>query len=282
MQIPITLENKLIYIKKTSDPFGMNVPFETSSYREDFEQSMSGGFFDLSDWGIVEIKGPDARDFLQRMTTVDFKKISSHKVVPGAFLTGRGGVVALGMFRMLKDEHFLFITGPGQESASLDHIDRFHFQEKLEAQTAGQDSVVLGLWATPEQLEKKLGWKLGAALEVTQSTLDSVGVETWIDNRRPFLVWCQLQRNNALAFITALSKKGFDLLGTHVFHFYRIQAGMPWMGWEITDKDLILEANLEDHVARNKGCYPGQEVVERIFTYGQVNRKLFVVELKTQ
>jgi folate-binding Fe-S cluster repair protein YgfZ len=39
-----------------------------------------------------------------------------------------------------------------------------------------------------------------------------------------------------------------------------------------------LEAGAERSVARNKGCYPGQEVIERIFTYGQVNRKLMPVD----
>lgn len=49
------------------------------------------------------------------------------------------------------------------------------------------------------------------------------------------------------------------------FHDARVLAGVPWGGKEWTSETLALDAGLESWIARGKGCYPGQEVVERAF-----------------
>lgn len=60
----------------------------------------------------------------------------------------------------------------------------------------------------------------------------------------------------------------------------RIKKGLFKFGKDITEKNLILEAPLNSYLHRDKGCYPGQEVVERVFTYGQVAKKLVAIHLK--
>jgi folate-binding protein YgfZ len=74
--------------------------------------------------------------------------------------------------------------------------------------------------------------------------------------------------------VTPVSVLGMAPLSTELFEFLRIQAGVPRAGVELTEKEIILEGNWEAPISSNKGCYPGQEVVERIHTYGQVNKKL--------
>ena len=63
---------------------------------------------------------------------------------------------------------------------------------------------------------------------------------------------------------------GFDALNV-----LRTEAGIPWPGAELTDKTLPPEARLENNaVSYDKGCYIGQEIVERIRSRGNVNRLL--------
>src|SRR5262249_17770232 len=54
---------------------------------------------------------------------------------------------------------------------------------------------------------------------------------------------------------------------------WRIAAGVPRYGQDIRERDLPQET--EQHQALNftKGCYVGQEIVERIRSRGQVHRK---------
>ena len=54
-----------------------------------------------------------------------------------------------------------------------------------------------------------------------------------------------------------------------------MEAGIPKAGPDLNEEIVPPEANLEGKAfSLNKGCYPGQEVVARMDTYGNVRRKL--------
>ncbi|MFM8270552.1 MAG: YgfZ/GcvT domain-containing protein [Pseudomonadota bacterium] len=258
MQIPVTIEKKLFTIQTIKNFHGETVPFEVETYQKDFESSEKAGFFDLSAWGVVEIVGSDAANFLQRMSTINIKNLNAGSSCSGAFLTGRGTVVAMGTLISLDSEKFLFVVSPLQTEKILNHLEMFHFQEKLEIKDKTSEIAVLGLW---------------------KSKVES-SIATWTEPRESRLSYALMERSGFGETCLRLREKKITFLGMHLFHYFRVQMGLPWMGWELGETDLILEAGLEDFVARNKGCYPGQEVVERIFTYGQVNRKLLKVNLE--
>jgi folate-binding protein YgfZ len=54
----------------------------------------------------------------------------------------------------------------------------------------------------------------------------------------------------------------------------RVEAGTARYGAELDEERLVVEANLEDAISFDKGCYLGQEVVVRATSRGRVNRKL--------
>jgi folate-binding protein YgfZ len=47
---------------------------------------------------------------------------------------------------------------------------------------------------------------------------------------------------------------------------------------DLTRDHLFVETQLYDFIDRNKGCYPGQEVIEKVFTYGRLPRKILPVQ----
>jgi folate-binding protein YgfZ len=54
----------------------------------------------------------------------------------------------------------------------------------------------------------------------------------------------------------------------------RLEAGIPWFGVDFDEKQIPHEAGLEEsHISYTKGCYTGQEIVERVRSRGQVNRR---------
>jgi folate-binding protein YgfZ len=54
----------------------------------------------------------------------------------------------------------------------------------------------------------------------------------------------------------------------------RLAQGMPWFGYDFGEKQIPHEAGLQDsHISYTKGCYTGQEIVERVRSRGQVNRQ---------
>jgi folate-binding protein YgfZ len=54
----------------------------------------------------------------------------------------------------------------------------------------------------------------------------------------------------------------------------RVEAGIPWCDRDMDESTLAPEVGLEDAISFTKGCYIGQEVVERVAARGQVQRKL--------
>jgi folate-binding protein YgfZ len=71
-----------------------------------------------------------------------------------------------------------------------------------------------------------------------------------------------------------------DRVSAEAIETLRIEAGIPWPGAEITDEYLPAETRqLERGVSYQKGCYLGQEVVERMRSRNVVARQLVGLRL---
>jgi len=74
---------------------------------------------------------------------------------------------------------------------------------------------------------------------------------------------------------------GLKPFGTEAREMLRMEAGLPKAGPDLNEEIVPPEANLEGKAfSLSKGCYPGQEVVARMDTYGNVRRKLVGLVLK--
>ena len=82
-----------------------------------------------------------------------------------------------------------------------------------------------------------------------------------------------------LALRTALLASGIEEAGPMTLEHLRLLEGVPRFGDDIRDRDLPQETNQTQALHFNKGCYLGQEIVERIRSRGQVHRALTGFEL---
>ena len=69
--------------------------------------------------------------------------------------------------------------------------------------------------------------------------------------------------------------------GWEALESLRIEAGIPRYGTELGEDVIPLEADLWNALSFNKGCYIGQEIVERARSRGHVNWKLVGLIVKT-
>lgn len=68
---------------------------------------------------------------------------------------------------------------------------------------------------------------------------------------------------------------GIKPFGSQTREALRMEAGLPQAGPDLNEEIVPPEANLEQKAfSLSKGCYPGQEVVARMDTYGSVRRRL--------
>ena len=70
-----------------------------------------------------------------------------------------------------------------------------------------------------------------------------------------------------------VGKVGGRAMGYQALSALRLEQGIPWFGYDFGEKQIPHEAGLQDsHISYTKGCYTGQEIVERVRSRGQVNR----------
>jgi aminomethyltransferase len=62
----------------------------------------------------------------------------------------------------------------------------------------------------------------------------------------------------------------------------RLEHGRPRYGAEVTERYLAQETQVERALHFNKGCYLGQEIVERVRSRGQVHRRLMRMEIDSR
>jgi folate-binding protein YgfZ len=92
--------------------------------------------------------------------------------------------------------------------------------------------------------------------------------EIWLAPKDVFATW------------RALVSAGATPVGSEALEIQRIVAGVPLYGVDIRERDLPQETEQMRALNFNKGCYVGQEIVERIRSRGNVHRKFtgFVLE----
>ena len=111
-------------------------------------------------------------------------------------------------------------------------------------------------------------WK-GVALTVVRK--DNPSVES-------FEIW--LEPANATLLKDALIESGAKPVGTTALELFRIARGIPRYGQDIRERDLPQETEQARALHFSKGCYIGQEIVERIRSRGAVHRSFTGFEVQ--
>jgi folate-binding protein YgfZ len=98
------------------------------------------------------------------------------------------------------------------------------------------------------------------------------------DHYLTYEIWLAPEHVNKLW--EALVAAGAKPVGTTALENFRIFAGVPKYGQDITERYIPQETNQAQALHFNKGCYVGQEIVERVHSRGLVHRGLtgFVLE----
>jgi folate-binding protein YgfZ len=219
-------------------------------------------------WQWIGFKGSDAQDFLHRLTTVNTRNLLPGEGAAGCFLTPQGKIRAYFWLWCLGAGDYAFEFDAGKsghwKTELLATIEQFTFAETLEITPQTPEACVWLLGQTGLQIQGVQ--KLPNGLTACQHGSEDFGIE-WISLSGPqSAIDALLTSEKAIA----LSYEKIEAL--------RIQAGHPWVDHEITGAYNPLEAGLRSAVAPNKGCYPGQEVIEKIAALGSPARRLAKID----
>jgi len=182
------------------------------------------------------------------------------------------------------EDHFLLDTEPETRTKIYEHLDRYIIADDvaLEDQT---DRVATLAIEGPEAgaALAKLGAPQPAAPYATAPWTYGTPAGTIVrldtTGRGGFFLMIPVEEKQAL--ISQLTDAGFPPATAEDARIVRIESGRPRYGEEITERYLVQETDQLRAVHFSKGCYLGQEIVERVRSRAQIHRVLRRLELDT-
>jgi folate-binding protein YgfZ len=230
----------------------------------------------------IRVSGEDRTSFLQGMLSNDIAKLEPGQGCHATFLTVQGKVVADPRVFIFQD-HILLDVEPAAAEGLLGGLDRHIVADDVDLQDVTSELAAVSIQGPrADQVVEVLAGQVVAlrrdldvrdivvggaeAKLVRVRETGEIGYELFLPAASAAQTWASLMSPG----------KPFDLgpVGHAAFNVLRIEAGIPWYGADVDDTRLVLEAGLERAVSTTKGCYLGQEVVERASARGHVNRRL--------
>lgn len=233
-------------------------------------------YFQLEQFTLIEVKGPDAGSYLQTQLTNDITLLQPGKGQPGALLDRKGHLQAHFVTFQI-DETFWLLTQKEQSHTLYEHLESFHFIEDVEITMQNDYSFIWLSGPGSIALASEL-----FQFKFEQQTLYSIQSHRWkeaecflaeysVFNQKGILFMGQ----NLEAIKQSLQAHSISELDSDHYHTLRIEAGVPQYQIDMDGDTLFPQTGLEkDHVSYSKGCYLGQEVVARIKTYGVIAKAL--------
>lgn len=228
----------------------------------------SAAWRDLSARGRIRITGEDRARLLHAMSTNHVQGMQPGDVLYTYFLNAQGRIIADANLLCFED-HLLLDTEPELRTMLYEHLDRYIIADDvtLEDVTESMDCVSME------------GPEAAAVLKRLDAPVPEMA-NSW-------LAW----GDRIVARMDTTGAGGFTLYGPRPAldipqasdeeaRTVRIENGRPRYGEEITERYLVQEASQMHAIHFSKGCYLGQEIVERVRSRGQVHRLLRRVEIE--
>lgn len=244
----------------------------------------SAGLADLSLRGRIIVTGEDRITWLQSIVSQDILPLQPGQGRYSTFMDHKGKM--LSYFRVFIRPEEVVIEDVGERGEHTYAAFRKFLLYGTKAKMAkGIESQGLFLLSGPkatEILNKSLGVEAENLASLQSIPFSFEGTEGFLARTEEtgmpnFELFVPL---DALSSVwTHLLKTGDPLglkpIGKATLETVRIEAGLPRLGPDINERIVPPEANLEGiALSLSKGCYPGQEVVARMDTYGSVKRRL--------
>lgn len=242
------------------------------------------GVMDLSHRSRLCLTGADRVRFLHGQVTNDIKRLGNGEGCYAALVTAKGKMQSDLNIYSLPSELLLDFE-PGLASRVSQRLERFIVADDVEVVDVG---TAYGLWTVQgpraQSALRQLNWFSdlpGAAYQIVQASEPGLG-ELYLANHPRlgsvgFDLFAPAGALHAVAEALTESARsaGGCLCGWQAFEATRIEARIPRFGVDMDETHIPIECGIESRaISYRKGCYIGQEVLNRIHSIGHVNRML--------
>jgi len=268
----------------------MPVQYPAGTIEEHLRTRTHAGLFDVSHMGEIDVRGPDAIAFVNRITSNDVTKLIDGQAHYSALTTPKGTVIDDLLVYRLAQDHLLLVVNAGTTEKDWDWIKSNHAAESVKLNNVSADYCQLALQGPDAQsiLQKLTDLPLDQIkyYQFRPGSVDGVegivsrtgytgedGFEVYAPAHRAEQLW-----NKILDAGNAGTPTGALPCGLAARNTLRLEAGMSLYGHEIDETTTLLEANLGWICKLDKGDFIGRESLARQKADG-VKRKLVGFEV---
>lgn len=232
------------------------------------------GVYDLGWRRYVTVSGRDRVRWLNGMISNNIRDLQpGHGIY--AFVLNPQGHVLGDLYVYNRGDDFVLETDASQAEKLYPHLKRFIIMDQVEFKAAEAWGAIGLQGSKAEQTLRAAGVELPALQPLQFSDVKFGAIPaTLVCGDHPlspnYELW--LANEHAPALWDALVKGGATPAGAEALELARIAAGIPRYGQDIRERDLPQETGQMRALSFTKGCYIGQEIVERIRARGSLHR----------
>ena len=240
------------------------------------------GVYDLGYRAKISLTGADRVRWLNGMVTNNIRDLAADRGVY-AFLLNPQGHILGDLYAYNRGDSILIDTDRSQLEKILATFDHYIIMDDVEGKESQRRINGTGHCRTESARRAQQGGYCrsgDAALAGCRSNLrvrlrlremQSVVVRGQDSETESYDLW--LSPSEVSKTWDALLAAGASPVGFEAIELQRIVSGIPLYGVDIRERDLPQETEQERALNFNKGCYVGQEIIERIRSRGAVHRK---------
>jgi aminomethyltransferase len=217
-------------------------------------------WLDLSARGRIVARGRDRARFLHNVTSNEVKKMTPGASCYAFLLTPQGRIVA-DLYLICRPDDFLIDTEGELRDKARAQILKYKVADQIELEDVTEQTVCIGV-----EGPNAPAISVAASVPITAS------------GQPGYRIYGACEEQAAI--VEQLEAAGVVPATAEDARLVRIENGKPRYGEDILETSLPQETEQMHAVSFTKGCYIGQEIVERIRARGHVNRHLVRLELE--
>ena len=256
---------------------GVTTATDFGDARVEFAALRSGcGVYDLSWRSKTMLTGEDRTRWLNGMLTNNMRDLGENRGLYAYLLNPQGRIQA-DLYAYNRGESIVVDTDVNQSARVREIFDHYIIMDDVEVVDASERLTAIGLQGPGTgEILAAVGIQPPplrplelVELQWNGTSITFVRAEEW--KHSAYEIW--IEHLIAPALWEALVNAGATPVGTQAQRWYRMASLIPRYGEDIRERDLPQETSQDQRALHfAKGCYVGQEIVERIHSRGQVHR----------
>lgn len=235
----------------------------------------AAGVFDLGWRGMLVITGEDRVRWLNGMVTNNTRDLPVNRGNYSMLLNAQGRIQG-DLVAYNRGEHYMVTTDVAQLEKITSIFDKYIIMDDVEITNVSDKLTSVGI-AGPKAREvltnagfAQAELQPGEVLDTDWQNLGLSLVRGLGEYGDSYEIW--IHPDNASKLWDALVAAGATPVGFQALEWLRMLRGIPRYGVDMTERFLPQETGQDRALHFSKGCYLGQEIVERIRSRAQLHR----------